>query len=319
MSTEFVDGLGGRSFTHNANWETVAPEVFLGELFAPFRKRYREHLIRTYSSALSPVANASGENVGRAAINLELNLVQYADIGFVSVGGLVHTQGDSQVEDERGSSDFFVGVLAGDTSDASRKGTVLSVPRQTLANWASRQAENLDRAKFTPMQLVPIAQTVQSLAGDPGGLPYCFLSGRLVSTSELTAYLQSRSSVYLLVKFDYRQHPQWDTINELGPDMMTSQLKEGIAVVLLNDERGRTILGEGRQIDERSVSASIQMTGSEEGFGQESMTTFIDIVRKQWGSFSARLELMQIFDGNYIVAPQKRLVVILDRPLQKRS
>jgi hypothetical protein len=309
VRVSFVDAMADRSFEHLPNWESSAPDVFLSELLATNRQSWRDKIISRYGPSLSSVRGENGESVGRAALDYSFESSPEPGKAYVAVGGLVQLSQYSYVP-----SSFYVGVMNGETEDASRKGAQISVEKATIAKWATDQGSRIDRSRFMDTQLLPIAQSIYRSGGDPGGLPICFLSGRFATLAELADFLKKNRAIHLRVKPDYAQHLNWESFSDIQASDLTSPLKPGVLIFMHSDLFSTSaILDSDRNPGNQFDSAPREISIDEHGFRSFNMKPFFDIIRREWGSFSATLEGMQQFSGVLLAPPSPRWVITLKR------
>lgn len=174
-------------FKHSANWLDSDGEAFLREVLARRALVEQDALAKVHAPLLVNLSDDTGQNYGRAAL-ASMSDDRRGQLGSVSVGGFLTASN---------ASFKFIGVLKGETSDASRRMSNVSVPPKVLAEWASRQAELYVDSDFSVRQLLEVSHSIVRLNGNPKTLPFCFAGGRIVSKSEFDKIVTKHKELIL--------------------------------------------------------------------------------------------------------------------------
>lgn len=194
INVTFDDEVSGAQAQHSYNWESSSPEDFIRSIYPSVSPPASELIISMHKDLIDTVIGADGTIYGRAALWMkpsptvkDENL--YAT-SLVSVGGFAYS---SNLEG------YYLGVFSGETDDVSRARAITTIPAEAVSKWATRQAELIDHSKYSYTKLINTALRINKLGGNPGQLPVCFLSGKLVSLSELEAAAATKDAFHLLL------------------------------------------------------------------------------------------------------------------------
>lgn len=217
------DDVCNLAYTHEPNWHRKAPSEFLDELLS-VNVRDAKHVNEIYSPLLRPLVNERGEVVGRAALAMHSDRRSrrlLREAGFISVGGFAYSDVPQSLP--------FVGVIAGDTSDAARKNSQVTVSPQVIAEWATEQGELLDRNKYNVFQLMEAAYKIVGLGGEPKTLPFLFLNGKAISLDNFKEKVKGASSFNIILDKDFEDTLELAVARDTSSDkFLVSQDKSNI-------------------------------------------------------------------------------------------
>jgi hypothetical protein len=206
VDLEFEDSVKDTKFFHDANWIESEAGDFLKSLSTPERASDAEK----HEDLVSPIED--GHRIcGRGAIILaEANYSSRFSLG-VTVGGFTYPSKISLP---------IIGVLLGDTDDATRSSGVPNVSSDVLAGWATSQATKINQSRYRLTELLRAARNIHKIGGDPGTLPYCFLGGRVSTRKQLVQHLKANKILRVLLKTDYDNNLQTVPIPEIPIELM---------------------------------------------------------------------------------------------------
>lgn len=275
VDVDYNDKINALSFSHSWDVYNVPTAVFIEELLPNVPDKLREHLVYAHSSTMSLVTNAEGNAVGRASLMILSDAqseYERSTYGAVSVGGFVYRR-------SVGLKAPYIGCVEGDTRRAARDFASTSAQDHDVSQWATDQISKIDKSKFLSGQLMRLCEDVLAIGGDPGGLPYCFNQGRLVSYEEALKEIPSLDIIHIPLSLKYSSSFEMSGYSDLGPHYFDLQVRPSVFVLrkgadrLLEDEMVRLITKMGRE--EIAITDFAQPPAH--------LIRFIQAVTQSWG------------------------------------
>ena len=262
VDIEIIDRIHEQTRKHSGQWLTSASKIFLEEVCALQNPKGLANFVAAHQERVRPIIEEDGSVAGRAALALPSREER---TGFVvSVGGFSSQR--AMRDKYRFHSDIFdavffpgsqsiVGVVLGDTSDASRAMANPTVTREAIARWAQDQDALIDPELFTPLARVSICHSLIKLGAESAKLPLGFLGGKFATIEEFRHSIGESQIVDLpLTHTDYRSTFEFRGMDKLTTPYFTSQLHSTVAVVhetsssdLLAEDERREIVDNGGQ------------------------------------------------------------------------
>jgi hypothetical protein len=286
-----------QNYRHLPNWVDVEPTHFLREIGGG---KLETSYIDAHKSRVRVLRSESGVVYGRAALSVSRRRESRAGSSGVSVGGFVVSQGE----------DWCVGLLTGDTSDASRISAKHEVPGQVIAAWATEQADLLTEDYFGVGDRIIGAERIDALGGDPKGLPFAFCGGTLVTRAKLLDIARRERKIHLLLGAGYDEHLSWLNIDKIHFATALTKTLPNLCALGWRSSRNRLMDDETNEILVADPPTSIDL----------SKINCIPVVLRVtehltevWGTVvRATLDKIQIFDTKQYLAPEQEWVLTLE-------
>lgn len=255
---EIEDKIANVSSIHAPDWEVTPPDQFIRELLAVEREQIEDGIVAEHSPLFAPIEGPAGEHLGRAALWLGTESghgIGGNSLSLVSVGGFVYPGTKPDLS--------YLGVMVGDTNEITRSSASAKVSPESLAKWASRQAELIDPNQYQLYQLLRACHTIVRLNGDPRQLPFCYSGGKFISLREFEAVASASRQIYLPLNFQsYSKNFNLVGLEDLGPTYFVHKpipsfiaVEPRISGDLFDSEEARTFAGgEGQVVSIERVS-----------------------------------------------------------------
>ena len=292
VDVEIVDRVHNEQWSHSGEWETGNVSAFLDEVCATQSLELRESIIKDNHDRVRLIKEEDGKVVGRAALMLPEPLD--ADLCVISVGGFstklptsrrYYYSGEDYVDDER-TLEALIGVVGGETDDASREFAKATVSQNALSRWAEEQESLVDLTKYTPPTQVAICHTLIRLGSVSDRLPFGFVGGDFCTVSEIRKRLKLAGFMDIpLTLEDYKTQFKVKPLGKLNTQYFTSSLHPTVIVAnlssvsdLLNEEKRKEVVRNGGMILESSMAESI--------FDNSRLRYLRDLAVEEWGCAS---------------------------------
>lgn len=305
VKVTYDDKITNYKFDHDADVYGLAAEKFIESLCPEVDGGDLKRITDACAPLLDNIISENGENIGRAAIYTpsqgESEAMRWSG---TSVGGFVYKNG-------AGIRVPIVGVIEGDTKQASRQSAVPKASAQSIASWASRQAQLIDMEKYLPGQLMLIAEKILQLGGDSGSLPFCFSKNKTISRSEAVNVISSLDRVIIPITLEYSTWLKTVGYSDLGSNYFNIEMIPEVFVIRETSER-LFEEDEAREIvrGQRSI-----FTESDIRTRVASLDSFISAVREAWGSdLVFAVEQHAIFDARVLTPPPPRWTIVISKP-----
>ncbi|NPU10483.1 hypothetical protein HL666_06915 [Bradyrhizobium sp. 83002] len=223
---------------HAANWTAVDSGQFLTELAGDFPDT---DFLNAHAPLLRVLRDQNGNIFGRAAICASIDRraplhIERSTSG-IAVGGF----------NVAAAADWCVGLLTGETSDASRGRARHNVPKDVLAAWASEQAHLITEDKFGLQERIRSAERIDAIGGDPGELPFVFCGGALVTKTKFLEIVGRERKVLFLLNAGYEERLHWLNINIIGLSILSRQLLPYVCVAGWDEHSDRVFNDEDNE------------------------------------------------------------------------
>jgi len=301
VKVKYVDKVSARSFTHNSEVYESYPFSFFDQLFPHWPDAERDAMIKAHSSLLRPIVSKDGGRYGRAAIYISgKSRYRRAQTSFVSVGGFLYPGFLRSDHD-------IIGILNGDTDNASRRVAKSAVPEEVLAAWATEQGSLIEKNKYLTTEVLRATEQLIRLGGDTGSLPYAFHKGGLISYETTKGLIRSRKHIRVVLSMEY-EHFKVLGYAQLSPVFLELPLNEGVFV--LSQESNRLF---GEELSRAIVKGSTNRISQEAiGDNNDCLKLFLETVTELWGSPpSLDVEMVQIFEDVVYNMPNERWTLTL--------
>lgn len=304
IEVAMLDRITGNTFTHSGDIYGTKPSDFLDELLPELNNDEKRLIKEAHAQLIRPIVGEDGRKYGRAAISILRSRSTYenTETGAVHVGGFVYS--------DRGSIGVpIVGAIAGSTDSAARRMATSIAPEEALKRWATEQATLIPQDKFRSSLLLGVTESIITVGGNPGKLPYIFHSGGLASLSAFRAAIEQLSYVVVPLVAEYESRLSMTGYENLRTLFFELPLNESVFILrsgvdrLLDDDLTRSILkGNGREVTLSDIRSSTPFS------------TFVSVTTDVWGC-AARfsIEPHQIFKTDMLPMPDRRWVLRLDR------
>lgn len=210
---------------------------------------------------MQPIQGADGQVYGRAFISPR-RYSYISDSGWVTISGLRAARLDN-----------VNGVLLGEAVTAARDAAQPIVSKESLARWASRQAESIAASVKDEEQQARSAEVVLECGGDVGALKFVRWGSDWLTASEFEDRLRSLTELAISFDGEFAYDEDEDDVHpkEFREDF---ELSEEIALVLKHDGG---ILRLGNNSWPRSI------TGKPKGSDSNAATYTRGVIRRVWG------------------------------------
>ncbi|MGJ5046805.1 HD domain-containing protein [Bradyrhizobium oligotrophicum] len=290
-----------QKYQHSANWTTIEPRQFLTELLAG---SVDVDFLNAHFPLLRVLRDENGTIFGRAGIALS-EYYQRTPLGRtipsgISVGGFNVARGP----------DWCVGILSGETSDASRGSATHNVPKEVLAAWASEQAKLITEDRFGLQERTRGAEWIDSIGGDPGDLPFVFCGGALLTKAKFLEVMSSGRKAFFLLDAAYDESIHWVSINSIGLPILSRQLLPYVCAAGWQSRNVRVFLDDD---NEDYVSAPPKEVDQSRLKFTDGAARMFDLLTELWGCpLKITLDRTQIFATAQYRAPPERWVLIVE-------
>lgn len=312
------DEVNNFQYVHNPEWDTIDADTFLSELLAGTQEDQLKRVQAAYSPLLSVLKDSAGNSIGRAALALPK---MASDVpGYIAVGGITYgvgsrrqspteyffeANGDYLVRADRelGFGLPFVGIIAGETDDAARRGASPSIPDYAKRPWLSAQAKSIDPKRFDRVDLIELCHRVVLAGGDPHEMPFCFAGGRLITYDQFCELVKSSSKLHLVLEQGYQHDPRWKKIQSIPSRYFVNRVDHNILCLSLEDDK---VLPEDEGRDMlKSLPVKIERKAIARS-GRGGMSILFDQIEKTWGHPpSIVIEYVQPLEGDFAVSPTR--------------
>jgi hypothetical protein len=304
VDVEVVIEAPGQRFMHSASWADIDSEKFLEEVLAELPSSERALWRSAYSPFVRHLKDADGNIFGRAALQfssrrLERSIYEQSATSGVSVGGFVNW---------RQPENWFLGVINGETNDASRNRTAITVPPDVVAKWATDQAPLITESRFSLGDRILAAQRIDGLGGDPQNLPFCFCGGKFVSRSQFAAIAGAEREINVLLSEGHKSRLSWQKMSTLGASMFTTKVKEHVCA-LIWEETTTDLFTEERNAELVTSASSKIQKDDISGYPPQIERVFSWLEDSFGNELRFTLQAIQAFDVDHHFPPQQRWVL----------
>ena len=167
------------------DWLRMNGSSLFSRLRVPEEHHWQEKGIGSYSQNLRILTDKAGKVHGRAAI-LGFDNYYWEHYGCVTVGGLAAARLDG-----------IGGILLGTVQTVARNVAIPTVPRETLANWATVQAQLIAASSLSPKEKHRAAGVVMQCGGDPGELPFVIHAHEYLNRVQIEELLREKEEIVM--------------------------------------------------------------------------------------------------------------------------
>jgi hypothetical protein len=224
VDIEIIDRINGETHKHAGQWLDSSGATFLEEVCSCLDQKSAEEIISTHNDRVQPIIESDGTVVGRGALLISKS--RNAPACIVSVGGFssqrnfVRYSLASHEEFNFVTNKFdalpIVGVVLGDTQDASRARALVTVSDQAIENWAKGQDNLISKDQFSATHQVEICHTLLKLGAVSTKFPFGFLGGEFVTVAQFTQAIGENAFVDVpMIHSDYKSGLEFRDVNSL--------------------------------------------------------------------------------------------------------
>jgi hypothetical protein len=291
-----IDKISDKKITHNFCWKTSSNRAFIEKIFSTraLPNKLNADFLEIYAEMLDYLYDDDGNIVGRAALDLDLSSSRpaSADLSYLNVGGLLY---------ETRSGLGYIGVMNGDTNEASRFTAFRTVSDKNIGEWATRQASKIARYRFSQSELIYLSYKIRAAEGDSGDLPVAKIGNNYVNISELRKFIKESEKInFLLERRSYAEVFDLPGVDELGSRHFLLQLKENIVTPLKTQVQD--VIPDSQKTsysDQKSANVTAVTIGKIKE--NRYLSLVIEDIEREFGpSLQIYLERLQIFSDEYL-------------------
>jgi hypothetical protein len=299
VDVEILLETPSNNLLHAPNWTTIAPETFLTEVVP---QNLGASFLAAYAPRLRILRDDNGVIYGRAALSVS-GRPSYriiSPLSGISVGGFFVARGP----------EGLVGLLTGDTIDASRHSAKEKVPAEVLANWATEQAQLVTEDYFSLGERLYAAERVDMLGGDPKDLPFVFCGGDLVTRSQFVEIALREGEIHFLLDARYEDRLYWVNISNINIGMLSDNMLPNICAFGWKErDTSDTVFGNDKVNEQYLGDAPVEIALDLIDLGRSGTTVF-ELLERTWGgTVQATLQQLQIFASTHHFLPPERWVL----------
>lgn len=289
------------SYQHGSNWKINDPKQFFAEISGRKETSVDGEIAGAYGALLRVLKDESGVVFGRAALAVsDQGSRGDAPLSGITVGGFTVAAGP----------DWCVGLITGETSDASRGSAAQNVPNEVLADWATEQSHLITEDRFGVQERLLAAERIDGLGGDPGELPFVFCGGALVTKAAFMDIVSRERKLCFLLRSAYDDRLSWTSIQDVGLSILSRQLLPYVCVAGWTDGRNQLFNEEDNKsyVSDPPTEiplASVHFTSN--------VVRISAMLRECWGvQPKVTLDRMQVFTTRHFRLPSERWVLKLE-------
>ena len=190
-----------------------------------------------------------------------------------------------------------------------RYGTI-DVPSAVLSDWATRQGELIDAAKYHYVDVIAAAHDIFSLGGDPGPLPFC-LAGSRLPLSRLRKIIADYSEIHIPLEEGYEGELMIVSLQKIPASFFMHETLPNVVIIDYTERENRVSKSQSATLkDAAPVEVHFEEIGAFED--REPMGRLRRIAKNEWRT-EPRLWLrrIQIHPGEMFGALPERWVFTL--------